>query len=210
MSLSLVLALSVVSALPSFPSAGADVQAFVPQGWLLEARLEGDLDGDAFPDAVLVLVQSEATKDDRARALVVLQGQARGYKLLGANGSLLATFGGAGVRGGDGAPTLSLTKRVLVVTQNGGSREFYGSTHRFRLQKKEGFVLIGLDQSTGDSLNGATSSTSENFFTGDYETVEQGPQFDEDGKATPSPAKKTRSKKPVRPFTRFEDVVGNN
>jgi hypothetical protein len=41
---------------PVLPQSGADVNAFVPAGWLLDAKTTGDLNGDGKPDLLFVLI----------------------------------------------------------------------------------------------------------------------------------------------------------
>jgi hypothetical protein len=108
-----------------------------------------------------------------------------------------------GVKGGDGAPELSIEKRVLVISQFGGSREYYGSTHRLRVEK-EGLRVIGVDHSSGDSLTGQSAVASENLLTGAV-VNETTPAVPEGGGDSP-PTKKTKSKRPVKPLPKLEDL----
>src|SRR5688572_28644267 len=69
----------------------ADASAFVRAGWAVELSVEGDLNGDAEKDRVLVLLQKEPEAgEDRKRALLVLLARPGGYEVAGTNGSLLA------------------------------------------------------------------------------------------------------------------------
>ena len=189
----------------ALPPRGAAVAAFVPSGWVIERRLEADLDRDKSHDAVLVLLQDERTAGDRQRALVVLLQRAEGFVLGGRNFGLLPFLGGAGVKGGDGAPELKVDRGVLVVEQSGGSREFYSSTSRFRWNRARGcFELIGEDTSSGDSLDHSVSSTSCNLLTRRCETTVMSPEFDSEGNEIPTRTTVTRYRLPRQPLPTLE------
>ena len=64
---------------PNFiPKNGEKIEDFVPQGWKIEQQIEGDLNHDSLPDAVVQLIQAVTTKDkngvelDTQRALLIL------------------------------------------------------------------------------------------------------------------------------------------
>jgi hypothetical protein len=196
-----VLAMVMTVALPGVPQSGATAEAFVPKGWTIEAQLDGGLVTPTSKDKVLVLLADEG-QGDRARALVVLKGEKSGFSLLGSNVGLLACHGCMGVKGGDGAPELSIEKRVLVISQYGGSREYYGSIHRLRVEK-DGLRVIGIDHSSGDSLTLQSSVVSENLLTGAV-VEELQPPTPENG-PEPKPQKK-KSKRAVKPLPKLEDL----
>lgn len=196
-----VLAMVLSVALPGVPQTGAAAEAFVPKGWAIESQLDGSLVTATSKDKVLVLLANEG-EGDRARAMVVLKGEKSGFSLLGSNVGLLACFSCMGVKGGDGAPELSIEKRVLVISQYGGSREYYGATHRLRVEK-EGLRVIGVDRSSGDSLTMESSLVSENLLTGAV-VEEIQPPTPENG---PEPKQqKKRTKRAVKPLPKLEDL----
>ncbi len=208
----LLLRLFVLSAaLPGVAKSGADVNAFVPKGWAIEQRVNGDLDGDAIPDAVLVLLENDKGDDSdpnsRQRALVVLRGAKKGFELLGTNVGLAACYQCLGVKGGDATPEVTIQKRVIIVNQFGGSRDYYGATHRFRLEKN-GVRLIGVDHSGGDAIMGSSETKSENLLTGAVVVETQPAQRDESGEEikTPTEATAKHSKVAVKPLPALEDV----
>ena len=132
--------------------------AFVPAGWVLEQRVNGDLNGDGRKDAVLVLVQSPETEGDRERALVVALRMREGYEVAGTNSGMLAFVGGLGVRGGSAAPEVKVRRGVLSVAQYGGSRDWYDVVHRFKWSAhRKALELVGLTNRTGDRLVGSFS-----------------------------------------------------
>lgn len=165
---SLLPAFTFAAPLEGVPPTGATAAAFAPAGFEVESSLEGELNLDGVRDLVVVLVESAAKRDgDRSRALLWLHGvPAGGYALVASNVGLLACVGCLGINGGDAAPELTLSpKGVLAVSQSGGSRERYGTTHRFRLEQ-QGVTLIGLDTDEHDGLSGAGRSLSTNLLTG--------------------------------------------
>jgi hypothetical protein len=194
------------------PATGAKLQAFVPAGWAIESKLEGDLDGDGKADTVLVLLEKEKKdeEDDRRRALVVLLRRADGWAVGGTNVGLVYGWQLAGVNGGDAAPELAISARgVLDVSQYGGSRQAYGSVHRFRWNRERAKLeLIGLDESSRDRLSGAENDRSCNLLTGVCVETATPAQQDEDGNAIahpPSPTRKT-TRPGKKPLLALEDV----
>lgn len=204
---SLLLSLLAVTAfakpLEGVPSSGATAADFAPKGWVVESSLEGDLNGDKTPDLVVVLIQEG--DGDRSRALLWLHGAAKGFTLVDSNVGLVACFSCLGMKGGDAKPELEIKKKVLVVTQWGGSRESYGAVHRFRLEK--GVVrLIGVDHSEMDTMTGASTTTSENLLTGTTIVEKMPPQVDENDKPITAKPKKTTTKKKPAPLPAFNAV----
>jgi hypothetical protein len=172
---------------------GAAAEAFVPEGWRVESRHEGDLTGDDVADLVLVLIR------EGDRALVVLAREKNQFNLLGYNSrGMLQCHGCGGSAGGDGAPRIEIAKRILVVNQERGSTSYAEvSTHRFRVDRKTGhLVLIGVDFFSAAKEEGTSEITSTNLLTGRRET--------ERSTGTGSPERKTQR---VRAKTRpIEDV----
>lgn len=207
MRLSLLLTLVSVTAfakpLEGVAASGATAADFAPKGWVVEATLEGDLNGDKTPDLVVVLIQEG--EGDRSRALLWLHSAAKGFTLVDSNVGLVACFSCLGMKGGDAKPELEIKKKVLIVTQWGGSRESYGAVHRFRLEK--GVVrLIGVDHSDMDTMTGAGANASVNLLTGLTVVEQTPPQFDENGKETNAKPKKTTTKRKPTPLPAFNEV----
>jgi hypothetical protein len=195
----------------SVPKKGEKLQTFVPKGWAIESKLEGDLDGDGKADTVLVLLQKENEDDDRERALVVLLRRGAGWEVGGTNQGLVYGWMMGGVKGGDGQPTLEITKKgVLNVSQFGGSRQFYGSIHRFRWNKARGALeLIGVDDSSGDGITGESVVTSCNLLTGVCTEDHTPAQVDEDGNEVESTPTHKTTRPGKKPLQVLEDVVGD-
>lgn len=161
----------LVSAVPSgfgtLPASGKSVQDFVPNGWVVESTHEGALTQDGVDDLVLVLVKREGENQGN-RALLALARDGRGLKKLGYNEKFLTCDGCGGISGGNGAPTISIQKGVLIVSQwQGSAVSQQSSVHRFRLdQKSSRLVLIGRDTESRDRTEGTVITVSENFLTG--------------------------------------------
>lgn len=186
------------------PPSGLTATDFAPKGWTVERSVPGELNGDATPDLIVVLLQDGEV--DRRRALLWLHGAKKGLTLVARNETLLACFGCLGIKGGDGTPSIEIAKRVVSIEQEGGSREIWSNTHRFRFEGKA-VSLIGVDRFTADTLTGASSKVSRNLLTGLTVVEQTPPELGEDGKPTGlKPSKKSSKSKP-KPLVRFADVT---
>jgi hypothetical protein len=141
---------------------------FVPAGWTVEQEVQGDLNEDAIPDAVLMLVQEghASPTDEAGRTLVVLAGRADGsFEQIGANEKMLLCVQCFGAMGGK--PQLSIQRKVLIVEQVRGSRETTSGLWRFRLDPgSKRMRLIGLDVKKTDRATGVSTSESTNYLNG--------------------------------------------
>ncbi len=88
--------------MPTIPAQASSVSGFVPKGWQMEAKAEGDLNGDTRPDAALVLHMNDAanrihpsydqtiTYDTNPRMLVIAFGsKGGGYRLAASDHTLI-------------------------------------------------------------------------------------------------------------------------
>lgn len=181
----------------------ADPSAFAPAGYSIEQSIEGHLNEDAIADRVLVLLQDPHPNGDRERALVVLLGEDDGWAVAGTSSTLLACFDCLGVK--DAGPDVVVEKRVLSISQFGGSRSYYGATHRFRWSAVASrFELIGLDSIQGDSVLGSSTEISANYLTREGVTTTQPPQ--EHDVARSAPLEVVKRKLPRAPLEPLEDV----
>jgi len=206
--LALALAFGTASAAPfSTPvRRAADPAAFVPAGYTIEESVDGELNGDALVDRVLVLLHDEREEGDRQRALVVLLRDKDGWFGAGTNSTLVACFQCLGVKGGDATPEIAIAKRVISVTQFGGSRYYYGSTHRFRWSAgARRFQLIGLDSSAGDAILGSSTEESANYLTREIVTTTQPAQVNDAGDTLDAPAVVKRTRMRPAPLQSLED-----
>jgi hypothetical protein len=155
------------------PAAGPQPTSFVPTGWLLEHQLTADLNADQRPDKVLLLIEKKiAGQEDSGdeRALIVILAQADGtWQRAGASNKAVYCKSCFGMLGGPegGTPELSVKKGVVVVYQEGGSREAWNSTTRFRYEPSSNRMrLIGVDEGAIDRATLAVTTTSTNLLTG--------------------------------------------
>jgi hypothetical protein len=158
------------------PASGDVVDDFIPDGWQIEDDVAGDLNGDGTPDHAITLIEQKPAPDeegamvDRGRALVIVFGTEGGglTKAAVADTLLQCTSCGGAFYGVVDAPAnVSISKGVLVVEQDHGSRWVTDTTFRFRYDEQPGmFILIGFDYSSRDRANGDFASESTNYLTG--------------------------------------------
>lgn len=188
----LPLALTVVAApagelripdidIPELAAAGADVDAFVPPGWAIESRLDGRIDSDARPDAVLLLRANDPRNvlendglgtrvlDTNPRMLVVLGAAAGGYRLVAQDALLIPRNENPVMSDPLEDGGLSLRDRVLKVRlgsfTSAGSWSMGSTTFSFRHQ--DGCMrLIGHDALSLHRGSGEVTETSVNLLTG--------------------------------------------
>lgn len=157
--------------LSQVPKDGKAPTDFVPQGWKIEERIEGDLNADTKPDIVLQLIEdlpeeTDGAINDRYRALLVLaKMENESYHRLAAADRLLfcsTCFGAL-----NGSPVVEISNGVLIVNHLWGSREMSESTQRFRFDpKSKRFLLIGEDLEETDRGEGTSVRESSNYLTG--------------------------------------------
>jgi hypothetical protein len=158
------------------PAEGDSINSFVPPGWTIEAKVLGDLNGDALPDFALKLVEDKPAADkdgaptERQRALMLVIANKNGKLSRAAVTDTLleCTRCGGAFYGVVETPTeVKIEKGVLIVNQDHGSRELTNTTFRFRYERASGkFALIGFDISSADRLTGGMVSESTNYLTG--------------------------------------------
>ena len=152
------------------PTEGSSVQAFVPRGWKIGARAEGDLNGDRLSDQVLQLVPEDyelanITAAPEAQALVILLAESNGsLKRAGLATKLLVPIVPQYIL------DISIKNGVLVINQNFGMTDVADLTHRFRYQPGPGrFLLIGKDSLNyhrPQGPNWPATRISDNYLTG--------------------------------------------
>ncbi|MEB3220124.1 MAG: hypothetical protein VKN72_28360 [Nostocales cyanobacterium 94392] len=151
------------------PVKGKTVQNFVPKGWTIQDKVEGDINRDEKPDTVLTLIEA-GTQSERGRALVILIKQANGnlQRLAVANKLLLCSSCAGVLSSPDGAGTnIEIKSGVITVSQLSGSRLATETLHRFWIDKSsQRLVLIGKDITDFDRANGDSTVTSESYLTG--------------------------------------------
>jgi hypothetical protein len=169
---------------PVLPAQAAEANGFVPQGWLIDSKSEGDLNKDGLVDILLVLRGNDPKN--------VLKNQGYGASELDTNPRMIAVA----FAGGEGKPyTLALQNHTLIprheqatlddpfdntspptiargafsislgMFANAGGWDMSNSTLTFRYQNSR-FELIGFEESTVRRNTGAMTNTSANFATG--------------------------------------------
>ena len=156
-----------VSALPFLNvKKSSDVDGFIPNGWKLETRTDGDLNKDSMADVVLQLIEKQEGNQNPKRMLLVLLKQKNGkYKKSAVAKNLILCQGCGGVIGG--GADVKIEKGILLVSQLSGSREATNILHRFRYESRaKRFRLIGEDRNDFDRLELTSERTSTNYLTG--------------------------------------------
>ena len=165
---------------PEIVSRAADPQGFVPKGWKLEAKAEGDLNRDGLADAAIVLhmddprnlVSSDWAPDQKydsnPRMLAVVFGRKDGgYDLAASDHALIPRlenqnqedpFDGVAIVNG----TLRLDMHVFMSA--GG---WWMGNYRYTFRWQDGaFKLIGYDRNGVTRNTGETDEISINYLTG--------------------------------------------
>ncbi len=165
---------------PTIARQASALAGFVPQGWLLEAKATGDLNGDRLPDAALVLQMNDPRNlvastfdpnekyNSNPRMLVVaFARKGGGYALAAADHRLIPRlenqnqdepFDEVKIVGG----TLRLKMHVFM---SAGGWRMGGSAFTFRW-RDGGFKLIGFDRDSVMRNTGETEEVSINYLTG--------------------------------------------
>jgi len=165
----------------SLPAQVAVAEDFVPKGWKLERKEEGDLNGDGRSDVVLVLHQDDPANivhhdglgedplDTNPRILAVAFALPEGgYRLVVQNHALIPRHDEPTIEDMLEEGGVSVVRGTLQVNlhffANAGSWEIGSTTYTFRWQGGR-FELIGYDRSTAMRNSGDSEEISINFST---------------------------------------------
>lgn len=156
---------------PSFPKTGKTLNDFVPSGWKVLKKTEGDLNKDNLPDLAVILASNvEDTNSDDAmdapRPLLILFKQADGSLLLSAVQPAIVMCKQCGGVFGDPLEDFTIERGTVVLKHYGGSNDKWGSTYRFRFQDGDWF-LIGKLVFNHNGISGEHHEKDENLLTGD-------------------------------------------
>lgn len=176
----------MVLTLPRSNAAAASAstpEQLLPSPFRSERVVRVDLDRDGDLDAVVVGVDGvvpapqtmEAEDGEGARVLLFARKDEGGFRRIGlGRRAVLCRRCGGAFWGVVPAPVeMTVSKNVVIVTQEAGSRELTSWTHRYRLQG--GVIrLIGTDRVTADRLSGSVVSVSTNLLTGVTLTTVEG------------------------------------
>lgn len=168
---------------PALPPSAGSPDGFVPNGWKLEVKAEGDLNRDMLADSAIVLRMDDpnnriATQwnpdqryDTNPRMLVVaFARKGGGYELALADHKLIPRL--ENQNQDDPFDEVSIRNGALHVKMHlfmsAGGWQMGGSAYTFRWQDGA-FRLIGFDRDSVMRNSGATEEVSINYLTGHKE-----------------------------------------
>lgn len=167
--------------IPMLAATASTIEAFAPTGWTVEAKAEGDLDGDGRSDAAFVLRAADPKNvlkneglgspelDTNPRALAVALGRPDGYALVTQNATLIPRHVDPVMDDPFGDRELTIERRAvkvsLAVFMSAGGWDMSRITFTFRLDGGE-LRLIGYDRSTVTRNTGAMRELSVNYLAG--------------------------------------------
>lgn len=204
----------------ALPRTADSLEKFTPSGWMVEEAIKGDLNNDSVPDAALKLIEkppADADKDNppsRERALLILFKNKDGaFERVAAAKTLLqcTRCGGAFYGMAEAPADIKIAKGVLILRQDGGSRNVTETTFRFRYDPKvKKFALIGYDVTDRDRATGETTSESVNYLTGNKitETFQYNKKLDKDVKTSTKKARVSRKGQYIEDIN-YENFDGN-
>ena len=145
----------------------SDESKFVPNGWKIEAKTMGDLNGDKRSDSILQIINTNPKVEDYNRGLLILFKTRSGKFTKAAQSNKIIRCSSCGGMLGGGTANISVKKRVLTIEQMYGSRSGVNYLHRLRYEKRtKKFRLIGEDVNEFDRLDLTSENTSSNYLTG--------------------------------------------
>lgn len=167
--------------IPDLPKSGAAAEDFAPAGWVVEARAEGDLDGDGKADLAVVLrgtdprlrVKNEGLGpnevDTNPRVIAVAVSHDGRYRLAASNATLIPrndipTREDPFYREGFGILNKALRVELTLFMSAGG----WGSSNIAFIFRLDGDDLraIGYDRTDIQRNSGETETISVNYLTG--------------------------------------------
>jgi hypothetical protein len=163
---------------PVLPQSGSKAEAFVPKGWHVLEKTEGDLNKDNLPDIAAVIESDKPVKnlketdnEQQPRILFVAFKQADGsYKLSIQSNEFVLLSNEGGVLG-DPWLGMVIQRGTLLVQFYGGSSSRWGYDYRWRFQNDDWF-LIGATYTSSSTHNAAFEKYDFNLSTGAAELTQ--------------------------------------
>jgi hypothetical protein len=182
---------------PVLAKRASAVEGFVPAGWSLEARAEGDLDGDGVPDVAFVLhgkdpalvVKNDGLGadelDTNPRILAVALRRGDRFELAAQNKTLIPRLEDPVMDDPFEGDALEIKRGTLRVSlrlfMSAGGWTTFRSTFTFRLDEGRKLNLIGFDKSTFERNTGEGKTVSANLLIGRARI-----ETERDGRAPPA------------------------
>jgi hypothetical protein len=160
--------------IPVIKDKGKNFEEFIPKGWKVIKKIEGDFNKDKLIDVAAVIESENINKNDTdepPRILFILFRQADGsYKLSIQNAKAVFKSDDGGVFG-DPFAGLTLDRGSMLLDFYGGSAERWGYSFRFRYQDN-GWFLIGATINSNNVNTGEGATKDFNLLTGKMDLFE--------------------------------------
>jgi hypothetical protein len=152
------------------PLSGKTLQSFIPKGWKLFEKAEGDLNKDGLADTAAVVEEDRRWEiqdfgNAPGRILIILLKQKDGSFKLGISSLTTVLKADEGGVFGDPFDRISIKGGVLSLGFYGGSNYRWGYTYKFRFQNN-GWFLIGVTQYNIYTGTGEYTTKDFNLSTG--------------------------------------------
>lgn len=182
---------------PVLPAVAKQPAAFVPKGWHVLAKAEGDLNKDNLLDWAAVLEADQPVKslkeydnDQKPRILFVAFKQADGAYKLSVQSNEYVLLSNEGGIFGDPWDDLRIERGTLLVRFYGGSADRWAYAYRWRFQQND-WYLIGFTHTATSTVSNEFEQYDFNLSTGAAEhTV--GQLLEDDNPKKVRPADKVR------------------
>lgn len=182
---------------PTVRARAESVAAFVPRGWRLEQRVDADFDGDAKPDAALVLKLEDERNvvgelDSNPRLLVAVLADAKDFRLVVADHAVIPRHDNPNMDDPFSAISSSKGGFLIELRSFANAGSWWAGKTRLRFRYEGGcFRLIGYDAEGLHRASGQAEATSVNLVTGKAELTTR-----EQEAAKPVVVKKKRTPNP--------------
>jgi hypothetical protein len=135
----------------SIPESGSNVDAFVPKGYKIFTRVDGDLNGDGLPDVALGLERDDESAMLYDRPLIILFKRPDGsYRLSARSDNAIITASG---EHGDDFSGMELKGKALVLSESVPGATAGGSSKDFYRYQDGDWYLIGTSEDDYDNEN---------------------------------------------------------